>query len=70
LKLREEGNYFSNEKMREREPALFDLMVGQYLNDKGELGVAQKKGEASLQIKKMKNLYDVPPYVLPKLKKS
>lgn len=33
--LRAEGSYFSNEKMREREPYLFDLMVGQYLDDKG-----------------------------------
>lgn len=31
--LRAKGSYFSNEKMREREPYLFDLMVGQYLNE-------------------------------------
>lgn len=31
-KLRDEG-YFSNEKMREREPMLFDSMVGKYLED-------------------------------------
>lgn len=36
LKLREEGSYFSYEKMREREPALFDMMIGQYLDDTGK----------------------------------
>lgn len=36
LRLREQGNYFSNEKMREREPLLFDVMVGKYLDDKGK----------------------------------
>ena len=34
-KLQAEGQYFSNEKMREREPFLFDMMVGQYLDDRG-----------------------------------
>uniref|UniRef100_A0A914HJ64 CCD97-like C-terminal domain-containing protein n=1 Tax=Globodera rostochiensis TaxID=31243 RepID=A0A914HJ64_GLORO len=31
--LRREGSYFSNEKMREREPYLFDMMVERYLDD-------------------------------------
>jgi hypothetical protein len=33
LKLKEEGTYFSNEKMRERDPALFEVMVGRFLDD-------------------------------------
>uniref|UniRef100_A0AC34F110 CCD97-like C-terminal domain-containing protein n=1 Tax=Panagrolaimus sp. ES5 TaxID=591445 RepID=A0AC34F110_9BILA len=33
LKLKEEGTYFSNEKMRERDPLLFEVMVGRFLND-------------------------------------
>ncbi|KAE9548399.1 hypothetical protein FO519_008393 [Halicephalobus sp. NKZ332] len=37
LKLKEDGNYFSNEKMRERAPVLFDSMVGQYLDDEEKL---------------------------------
>lgn len=35
LRLRAEGKYFSNEKMRERDPQLFDLMIGKYMNDDG-----------------------------------
>lgn len=35
--LRKEGSYFSNEKMREREPNLFDLMVSPYLDDSEKL---------------------------------
>lgn len=35
LILRESGDYFSNAKMREREPYLFDMLVGKYLNDSG-----------------------------------
>uniref|UniRef100_A0A914YXR6 CCD97-like C-terminal domain-containing protein n=1 Tax=Panagrolaimus superbus TaxID=310955 RepID=A0A914YXR6_9BILA len=33
LKLKEEGTYFSNEKMRERDPLLFEVMVGRFLED-------------------------------------
>jgi len=33
LNLRNEGSYFSNEKMREREPQLFHKMVGKYYDD-------------------------------------
>ncbi|VDK57981.1 unnamed protein product [Cylicostephanus goldi] len=34
-KLMEEGKYFSDEKMREREPYLYDVMVGKYSNEQG-----------------------------------
>ncbi|KAH7730732.1 Protein R10D12.13 a [Aphelenchoides avenae] len=37
LKLRKQGNFFSKEKMREREPLLFDMMVGKYLDDRDKL---------------------------------
>ena len=52
LKLKEAGNYFSNEKMRERAPALFDSMVGQYLNDEGEYLI-----EKFMNILKLNNMY-------------
>ena len=37
LKLKEDGEYFSNEKMRQRDPVLFDAMVGNFLDDSGML---------------------------------
>lgn len=37
LRLRDEGSYFSNEKMREREPLLFDMILGKYLPDSGKI---------------------------------
>ncbi|KAK6045207.1 hypothetical protein COOONC_17288, partial [Cooperia oncophora] len=34
-KLKEKGTYFSDEKMREREPYLYDVMVGKFTSEKG-----------------------------------
>jgi hypothetical protein len=39
IKLKEGGSYFSNEKMRERNPALFDAMVGSFLDDDEKLNL-------------------------------
>ncbi|KAK0410043.1 hypothetical protein QR680_004910 [Steinernema hermaphroditum] len=33
MKLKSDGDYFSNAKMREREPVLFDKMIGRFLTD-------------------------------------
>lgn len=33
--LLKEGEFFSDAKMREREPYLFDAMIGKFLNDEG-----------------------------------
>ncbi|CAJ0950060.1 unnamed protein product, partial [Mesorhabditis belari] len=38
-KMKKEGRYFSNEKMREREPLLFDKMIGRYLDEKEQLNL-------------------------------
>jgi hypothetical protein len=46
--LRAKGSYFSNEKMREREPYLFDLMVGQYLNEEGLIHFKQIMDQTDL----------------------
>uniref|UniRef100_A0A7E4VY40 CCD97-like_C domain-containing protein n=1 Tax=Panagrellus redivivus TaxID=6233 RepID=A0A7E4VY40_PANRE len=37
--LKKDGKYFSNEKMRERNPAAFDMMVGQFLDDEEKLNL-------------------------------
>ncbi|KAK6023126.1 hypothetical protein OSTOST_11149 [Ostertagia ostertagi] len=38
-KLKEEGKYFSEEKMREREPYLYDVMVGKFTDAKDQLNL-------------------------------
>ncbi|MFH4975081.1 hypothetical protein AB6A40_001790 [Gnathostoma spinigerum] len=36
-RLKKEGRYFSNEKMREREPLLFDRMIGKFLPEEEQI---------------------------------
>lgn len=38
-KLKETGSYFSDEKMREREPYLYDVMVGKFAQEKDRLNL-------------------------------
>uniref|UniRef100_A0A7I4YUQ4 CCD97-like_C domain-containing protein n=1 Tax=Haemonchus contortus TaxID=6289 RepID=A0A7I4YUQ4_HAECO len=38
-KLKEKGKYFSDEKMREREPYLFDVMVGKFMEAKDQINL-------------------------------
>ncbi|KAK6755580.1 hypothetical protein RB195_014134 [Necator americanus] len=38
-KLKEKGSYFSDEKMREREPYLYDVMVGKYIDEKDRINL-------------------------------
>ncbi|VDL78161.1 unnamed protein product [Nippostrongylus brasiliensis] len=38
-KLKEGGKYFSDEKMREREPYLYDVMVGKFMQEKDRLNL-------------------------------
>ncbi|KHJ82459.1 hypothetical protein OESDEN_17847 [Oesophagostomum dentatum] len=38
-KLQEKGSYFSDEKMREREPYLYDVMVGKYASERDKLNL-------------------------------
>lgn len=36
IRLKKETDYFSNSKMREREPILFDKMIGKFLPEEGQ----------------------------------
>ncbi|KJH49650.1 hypothetical protein DICVIV_04196 [Dictyocaulus viviparus] len=38
-KLKEKGKYFSDEKMREREPYLYDVMVGKFVEEKDRINL-------------------------------
>ncbi|KAJ1351349.1 hypothetical protein KIN20_007337 [Parelaphostrongylus tenuis] len=38
-KLKEDGKYFSDEKMREREPYLYDVMVGKFVQEKDRINL-------------------------------
>ncbi|EYC46222.1 hypothetical protein Y032_0404g847 [Ancylostoma ceylanicum] len=38
-KLKEKGKYFSDEKMREREPYLYDVMVGKFISEEDRINL-------------------------------
>ncbi|KIH62816.1 hypothetical protein ANCDUO_06897 [Ancylostoma duodenale] len=41
-KLKEKGKYFSDEKMREREPYLYDVMVGKFISEEALLTASDR----------------------------